>query len=120
MSFIRTFRALWAAICNVRCITVRIIPDTPLITVFAFMAVVKFTTKVFNLITLVGRCEGTLTVPAAQFSFPIALHWRGIEGGVPHCTPQVFQGKAAGPMRTFVALYRLPTRCATSLAATHC
>ena len=73
MSFIRTFWALWAAICNIRCITVRIISDPSLITVFAFMAVVKFTTKVFNLITLVGRCEGTLTVPAAQFSPPLTL-----------------------------------------------
>ena len=84
---------------------------TALITVF---------TIINNLITLMGRCEGTLTVPAAHFSFHITLHWRGIEGGVPHGTPQVFQGKTAAPMRTFVALYRLTTRGATSLGATHC
>ena len=96
MSFIRTFWALWAAICNIRCITVRIISDPSLITVFAFMAVVK-STKIHNLITtLMGGCQGTLTVPAIHHSLPI-FHWRDSEGGVSHISSQRLLGRAPAP-----------------------
>ena len=119
MSFHRAFAALWADTCNVRCITISIIPDTPFITVFAFMTIVKFTLKVFNLLTLVGRCKGTLTVPLTHFSLPTLL-WQGIQGGVSHSTPQGLLGRAVVPMRTLVALHRLPTGGAAGLVATHC
>ena len=83
------------------------------------MTIVKFTLKVFNLLTLVGRCKGTLTVPLTHFSLPTLL-WRGIQGGVPHSTPQGLLGRAVVPMRTLVALHRLPTGGAAGLVATHC
>ena len=44
--FRRTFRALWAVLGNVRCITCRIMSNTPLITVYAFMRIVEFAIKV--------------------------------------------------------------------------
>ena len=119
MSFHRAFGALWADTCNVRCITISIIPDTPFITVFAFMTIVKFTLKVFNLLTLVGRCKGTLTVPLTHFSLPTLL-WQGIQRGVSHSTPQGLLGRAVVPMRTLVAIHRLPAGGAAGLVATHC
>ena len=117
MSFHRTFRALWAALSNVTCITWGIIIHTPLITVFALVCVVDFIT-INHLITLVCWCEGNLTIPTAHISLPI-LPWRGIEGGVPLRSPQRLQGRAAAPQRTLVSLYRQPTGCAAGLAANH-
>ena len=71
------------------------------------MTIVKFTVKVFNLLTLVGRCKGTLTVPLTHFSLPTLL-WQGIQGGVPHSTPQGLLGRAVVPMGTLAALQGFP------------
>ena len=71
------------------------------------MTIVKFTVKVFNLLTLVGRCKGTLTVPLTHFSLPTLL-WQGIQGGVSHSTPQGLLGRAVVPMGTLAALQGFP------------
>ena len=71
------------------------------------MTIVNITVKVFNLLTLVGRCKGTLTVPLTHFSLPTLL-WQGIQGGVSHSTPQGLLGRAVVPMGTLAALQGFP------------
>ena len=83
----------------------------PLITVFDFSII-------NGLLTLVRWCEGAFTIPTVHFSLPTPP-WRGIEGGVPHSTPQGFLGRAAASKRTSMALHWQPTGCAAGLAAIH-